>query len=129
MSGAAFSVVPRARFSLLCWRLLWFSAGLLLACEVMDASGRAAPLPIWVIKLAPLLVVLPGVLRDRLRAVVWLCFISLLYFVAAVQRVFAEPGSPRAVLELLAVVLLFSSAMLYVRYRARELRTGEDDRA
>jgi len=106
------------------WWSLWGCALLLLALEALDAWQRAAPLPVWLIKILPLAVVLPGVLRDSLNSVIWVCFVSLLYFLVAVQRVFAEPASPRAVLELVAVVGLFLAGMFYTRYRARELRRG-----
>jgi uncharacterized membrane protein len=62
------------------------------------------------------------VVRDRMRAVIWVSFVTLLYFLFAVQRVFAEPDSVRAIVELVAVIGLFNSSMFYVRYRARELR-------
>ena len=72
-----------------------------------------------------MLILLPGVFRDHLRAVVWVSFVSLLYFLLAVQRLFAEPASLRALLELVAVVTLFFSTMFYVRWRARELRARD----
>ena len=94
----------------------------LLLTEAVDAWLRAAPAVVWLLKLGPLLVLLPWVWRDRLRSVIWVCFVCLLYFVPAVQRVFAEPQSPRALLELLAVTVLFIAGMLSVRRRAAELR-------
>jgi uncharacterized membrane protein len=103
------------------------SVAVLLGCEIADAYLRGAPLVVWALKLAPVLIVLPGVLRDRMRSVVWLSFVSLLYFLFAVQRLFAEPASLRAQLELVAVVLLFLCSMFYVRWRARELRAANED--
>jgi len=115
-------MIPRAATTRWLWWSLWGCALLLLALEALDAWQRSAPLPVWLIKLLPLAVVLPAVLRDRLSSVIWVCLVSLLYFVVAVQRVFAEPGSPRAVLELVAVIGLFLAGMFYTRFRARELR-------
>lgn len=117
--------MPRGSESALLWLLLWISAGALLLCEGWDAWQRNAPAIVWLFKLAPLLVVVPGALRDHLRSMVWLSFVSLLYFLMAVQRIFAEPHSLRAIVELLAVIVLFLSAMLYVRYRARDLRSAQ----
>ena len=108
----------------LLWWLLWVAVAVILGCEIVDAWRRSMPPVVWVITLAPLLVVLPGVLRDRMRGVVWLSFVTLLYFLLAVQRIFAEPQSLRAAVELVAIVLLFVVSMLYVRYRARELRAA-----
>jgi uncharacterized membrane protein len=115
---------PRAAGTQWLWSLLWLSILVLFGCEALDAWQRDAPALVWVGKLGPLLLVLPGVFRDSLRSMVWLSFVVLLYFLFAVQRVFAEPGSARAIAELCAVVLLFICAMFYVRYRARELRAG-----
>ena len=105
------------------WWCFWLAAAVLLGCEALDAWRREAPLLVWVLKLGPLLVVLPGALRDQLRGMIWVSFVCLLYFLLAVQRIFAEPQSLRALIELCAVVTLFLCAMFYVRYRARELRS------
>lgn len=115
-------MTPRGPASRALWWLLWGCALTLLLTEAVDAWLRAAPAVVWLLKLGPLLVLLPWVWRDRLRSVIWVCFVCLLYFVPAVQRVFAEPQSPRALLELLAVTVLFIAGMLYVRRRAAELR-------
>jgi len=70
----------------------------------------------------PLLIFLPGMLKDNLRSYIWLCFISLLYFIALVERLVAQPDNILAILGMLAVVTLFIAAMLFVRWRARELK-------
>jgi len=103
-------------------RAAWLSYALLLAQQAADAALLQAPLVIWAVKLLPLLLFLPGMARDRLRSYLWLCFVSLGYFVLLVERVFAQPSSSLAITGLCAVVVLFISAMLYVRWRARELR-------
>ena len=90
--------------------------------QLAEAWLQQPPWIIWLGKLLPLLIFLPGLLRDRLRSYIWLCFVSLLYFVALVERLFAMPGSPLAVTGMVAVVTLFVAAMMYVRWRARELR-------
>ena len=63
-------------------------------------------------------------LRDNLRSYIWLCFICLGYFLVLVQRVFAQPESVLVISGLTAVVVLFNAAMMYVRWRARELRSS-----
>jgi uncharacterized membrane protein len=94
----------------------------LLAQQLADAWLQQLPWIIWVGKLLPLLLFLPGMLRDRLRSYIWLCFVRLLYCMALVERLFAEPGSVAAMAGMVAVVTLFIASMLYVRWRARELR-------
>ena len=112
----------RGRGTAALWTLLWLAIAVLFAAEALDAWQRQAPALVWIAKLGPLLVVLPGVFRDKLRSMVWLSFVVLLYFLFAVQRLFAEPESVRAIAELCAVVIIFLCDMFYVRYRAREQR-------
>ena len=100
----------------------WFSFALLLVQQATDAWMQQAPWIVWVVKLLPLLLFLPGMLRDRLRSFIWLCFVCLLYFIVLVQRLFLEVGSPLVIVGTSAVVTLFIASMLYVRWRARELR-------
>jgi len=114
----------RATLSAGAVRVTWLAFSVLLLQQGIDAWSRGAPWFIWLLKTLPLLVFLPGMLRDRLRSFIWLCFVCLVYFLVLVQRVFAQPDSPLSVSGLLAVVVLFTSAMLYVRWRARELRSS-----
>jgi uncharacterized membrane protein len=111
-----------ARLSSTTGILVWISWGVLLLQQLADAWVHQQPWIIWLGKLLPLLIFLPGMLRDRLRSYIWLCFVSLLYFIALVERLFAQPGSALAITGMVAVVTLFIAAMLYVRWRARELR-------
>jgi len=104
--------------------LAWVSWVTLLAQQVTDAWLHQLPWIFWLVKLLPLLMFLPGMLRDRLRSYIWLCFVCLGYFVVLVERLFAVPGSVLAVVGTVAVVALFNAAMMYVRWRAREIRTA-----
>lgn len=103
-------------------RLTWLSWSALLLQQGTDAWVHQAPWFIWVLKLMPLLLFLPGMRKDNLRSYIWLCFVCLGYFMILVQRIFAQPDSMLVISGLVAVVLLFIAAMLYVRWRARELR-------
>ena len=103
-------------------RLTWLSWSALLLQQAVDAWAHQAPWFIWVLKLLPLLLFLPGMLKDNLRSFIWLCFVCLGYFLILVQRVFAQPDSLLVIGGLFAVVVLFIAAMMYVRWRARELR-------
>jgi len=103
-------------------RLTWLGYLTLLLQQAADAWVYQAPWFIWALKLVPLLLFLPGMRRDNLRSYIWLCFVCLGYFMILVQRIFAQPGNLLVISGLAAVVLLFIAAMLYVRWRARELR-------
>ena len=106
-------------------RVTWLSWSALLLQQTVDAWTHEVPWFIWVLKVLPLLLFLPGMLRDNLRSFIWLCFVCLGYFLILVQRMFAQPDSLLVAGGLLAVVLLFIAAMLYVRWHARELRLLE----
>lgn len=116
------TVRERRGASLWAWWLTWLSWGLLLFQQVADLFQFQPPWIIWLGKLLPLLLFLPGMLRDRLRSFIWLCFVSLLYFITLVERLFATPQAVLPWLGMVAVVTLFCSAMFYVRWRARELQ-------
>lgn len=109
------------------WLLIWACWVVLFLQEVTYLWTRSAPWIVWLGLLLPLLVFVPGMLRDRLRSYIWLCFISLLYFMRLVVALFAEPGNPLFSVGMVAVVVLFISAMMYVRFRARELRAAQDN--
>jgi uncharacterized membrane protein len=117
--------VTRAAFAL---RLTWGSYLLLLLQQALDAALMQPPPIIWAFKLVPLLLFLPGMRRDNLRSFIWLCFVCLGYFMVLVQRLFATPADPVAITGMVAVVVLFTFAMLYVRWRARELRSQSGHR-
>ncbi len=116
--------VPRGRLAGAAFAAVWAGWSVLLAQQIADAWQYQLPWIIWLGKLLPLLIFLPGMLRDRLRTFIWLCFVSLLYFIALVERLFAMPGNVQAVIGMVAVVTLFIAAMMYVRWRARELRAA-----
>ena len=114
--GAVSSLAARSR------RVTWCAWGALFLQQGLDAWVRQAPWIIWLAVLLPLLVFLPGMLRDNLRSYIWLCFVCLLYFMRLVEALFARPDDLLAACGMVAVVVLFLGAMLYVRWRARELR-------
>ena len=103
----------------------WLSFSVLLVQVAAELWLGEAPWIIWVALLPPLLVFVPGMLRDNLRSFIWLCFVSLLYFMRLVLSLFEEPLNPLAIIGMVAVVMLFCSAMMYVRWRARELLPAE----
>ena len=123
--GQRYSHLKRGQASSVAHLLVWAAWAVLLVQQLADAWLQQLPWIIWLGKLLPLLIFLPGLLRDRLRSYIWLCFVSLLYFIALVERLFAVPGSPLAVVGMVAVVTLFVAAMMYVRWRARELRLAD----
>lgn len=100
----------------------WLAYWTLLLQQAADAFASGAPWFIWLVKILPLLLFLRGMLKDNLRSFIWVCFVCLGYFMLLVQRLFADPLNPLSLIGMLAVVLLFVAAMLYVRWRAPEKR-------
>ncbi len=114
-----------ARLSDKAHSLTWLAWCLLFATQIADAWVHGFPWIIWVGKLLPLLIFLPGMLKNNLRSYIWVCFVSLLYFLSLVERLFAQPDSVISILGMLAVVTLFISAMMFVRWRAREQKQAD----
>ena len=102
--------------------LCWLSYGVLFLQQVAEVWMGQAPWIIWLAVLLPLLIFLPGLLQDNLRSFIWLCFVCLLYFMRLVVSLFENPADLLSIVGMVAVVLLFCSSMMYVRWRARELR-------
>jgi len=118
--------VLRKGWSRITWCLSWASWLGLFIQQFIDAYTSSLPWILWLGKLLPLLMFVPGMVRDNLRSYIWLCFVSLLYFIALVERLFALPGNVLATVGMIAVVTLFCAAMMYVRFRTRELRSSAE---
>lgn len=73
-----------------------------------------------VIKLVPLLIIMPGLLLDQLRAFIWLCFIVLFYFTQSVVETFLSKGANIDYFITFLTVTQFLSAMFYIKW-ARSL--------
>ena len=93
-----------------------------LLVELLVSWRERAPWVVWLLRWLPLLLFVPGMYADRLRSYFWLCLVCLLYFMTAVLRIFAAPGDLVAGFGLVAIITLFVSAMLYIRWRSRQLR-------
>ena len=95
---------------------------LLVILQLLESFVQQPPVMVWVLRVLPLLIFVPGMIADKLRSYIWLCFVSLLYFLTLVLRLFADPANPLAILAMVSVISLFVSAMLYVRWRAQQLK-------
>jgi uncharacterized membrane protein len=100
-------------------RIVYVALIVALLSEVVVSLNDGAPWLIWVVRLLPLLIFLPGMLANKLRSYIWLCFVCLLYFMVAVLRMFAQPENLVTIAGLVATVTLFTSAMMYVRWQAQ----------
>lgn len=106
--------------------VVWLSFTVLLVQQAMEMWLGQAPWIIWLAVLLPLVIFMPGLLQDNLRSFIWLCFVSLLYFMRLVVSLFEDPRDVLAIIGMVAVCTLFCSAMMYVRWRAKELRQAAE---
>ena len=72
---------------------------------------------ILAIELVPLLLVLPGMLIGSARAHAWTCFVVNLYFIKGVLAAFDPARALLGWLEVGISLVLFVSALLFVRWR------------
>ena len=105
---------------------------LLIIALLADSLIAGTHLALTLMATAPLLLFLPGLLRENHRTLAYLCFVSLLYFTVIVTNLFEPDRNPYSVLALVAVALLFVSAMMYSRWlrsaAAATTRHGRSDR-
>ena len=90
--------------------------------EQLELGSRAF---LWGVWAGPLLVFLPGLIRAAWKSYLWLCFVLLMYFMVVVDRLFQKGASLGAGCELLLICAAFVAAMLYARWRQRELASIE----
>ena len=76
---------------------------------------------LWALVALPLLVFLPGMVRGQWKTYQWLCFVVLLYFMQLSTRLFAPQATFLHWTEIALVGILFTSSMLYARWRRRAL--------
>lgn len=84
------------------------------------------PFIIIVLQWFPLLIFLPGMLKGNPRSLAVLCFVALVYFCGSVMNsVLSGSQGIYAMVESIVVSVLFTSAMLYARYKGRRVYGGE----
>ena len=83
----------------------------------------SSPLFILTVKLIPLLILMPGLFLDHLRAFIWLCFIVLFYFTQSVVEAFLSSGANIDLFITALTVIMFLSAMFYIKWE-RSLGRG-----
>lgn len=70
----------------------------------------------WVVQCLPLLILIPGMVMQRSRTYIWLCFLMLVYFIKGVDGVISPSRAWIDYLFLVVSILLFISAMLTARW-------------
>jgi uncharacterized membrane protein len=73
------------------------------------------------LKVLPLVLPLPGLMKNRMYTYRWLSLLVWVYFTEGVVRATSDQGAsvPLAALEVLLCLLLFAACALHVRWRLR----------
>lgn len=112
-------------------RVLRMIAGSSLIALIMVClawEGWLAPLRpdgSWLIlKAAPLLLPLPGIIHGRRYTYQWSCMFILLYFMEGIVRTWADGGASAglATIEVLLSLIFFISTILYAKFSAKPAR-------
>ncbi|SQF99885.1 membrane protein [Paucimonas lemoignei] len=90
---------------------------LIVYCLGLADLHGARPWVILLIELVPLLLLAPGMILGSPRAHSWTCFVVNLYFIKGALASFDANRSLFGVLEMLASLAVFVSALLYIRWR------------
>ncbi|TNC82333.1 MAG: hypothetical protein C9356_04770 [Oleiphilus sp.] len=81
-----------------------------------ELPAGAAMWPVLVIKLTPLLILLPGLWLNKLRSYIWLCFIVLFYFTQSVVETFLSLGAHMDLVITITTTIVFLAAMMHVKW-------------
>ncbi|MCH9690637.1 MAG: DUF2069 domain-containing protein [Gammaproteobacteria bacterium] len=91
--------------------------GLLVLFVIWNLFLPGGSIKWWTLQTVPLLLVLPGLIKQTHRSYLWLCFILLLYLVAGtVEVMMPSRGWQHGALTLLSFIL-FISAMMTSRWQ------------
>ena len=74
---------------------------------------------VWIISCFPLLIMLPGMIRNKPRTYAWLAYITLVYFILSVLLTFTENGWIYGITSSIASTVLFVCCLLIVRWHKR----------
>ncbi len=102
--------------------------GLMMLWQTVLAPPSQVPISIvLLILVGPLLLPLRGLLHGRPYTHAWTCFLVLLYFIHGVVEAYSNPPERLyAGLEIVLSTLLYIGAVLYARYRGRQLKAIAD---
>lgn len=96
-----------------CW------LGLLLLITAPFALGAGTSIGFWLMQTVPLLLTLPGLLKLQSRALLWLAFLVMFYFVNGVLQVASAAPAQRwlGASTLVFCLTLFTTVIVVVRRR------------
>ena len=76
-----------------------------------ESQSEKFNLAVWALKLLPLLMLIPGLIRQTFRTYSWLCFVCLIYFTAIFPVAYTRSLWTDWLITLLVTILFLSSMM------------------
>lgn len=114
-------ITQRPTKNIVALQLTWTSYVLTLLMMIVTSLPAYIPegssvTVILLVKLIPLLILLPGLVKDTLRSHIWLCFIILFYFTQSVVETFLSSGAFTDIFITSLTVVIFLSSMFYIKW-------------
>lgn len=121
-SPAIPAVVTQSRKAVLAF---YFGMLGLFTADAILTLFRGAPLGVavflWLFRLLPLLIFLPGLRRNTLRTYAWLSFVVLMYFTHAVVTAFVPGELFYGLIYSFLCIGLFCALLVYIRMAKKHL--------
>jgi len=88
---------------------------------LINGIAQDAPASIHIFTLLPILIFLPGIIKEHYKSLSMLCFVCLMYFTLITVNIFDPNHNLWDILEMILVSILFTSAMFFSRWKQRSL--------
>ena len=83
-------------------------------------TSIAAPIALWLFKCLPLLIFIPGLINGSHKTASWLSYVTMIYFVLGILLMFTAGANIWGTLMPLTTLILFTAAMMYIRWKKEE---------
>ncbi|MFT7266723.1 MAG: putative membrane protein [Porticoccus sp.] len=111
----------------ICRRLTWGSMMLFGLTLLINSFIRSMPLSLTIFTFVPLIILLPGLYKEKYKTISILCFVALLYFIVAVDNFFSPSSNYVDVLEIIILVIMFNVAMMHSRWKQYSLYPSDSE--
>ena len=81
---------------------------------------------IWLFKILPLLLFIPGLIKRLHKAAAWLSYVSMLYFILAVLLAFTPGASGWGWGMVFSSLIMFISSMMFTRWKKADEKQVSD---
>lgn len=102
-------------------QLTWGSLILFLLVLLLNGLQSTLSWKLMIFTFIPLLILLPGLYVERYKTISMLCFVTLLYFIVTVNNLFSPNANVFDWVELVLLVVMFSAAMMFSRWKQYSL--------